>query len=278
LGLTGSLAAAQTPARTTFQPVPGAEQCPAHRSPIMILGTYHMGNPGMDAINIEADDVLSPRRQKEIAQLVNQLARFRPTKVMIEADYKSAVPQQRYEQYLAGTYTLSRNETDQIAYRLAKQAGLKSVTPVDFPMWMSGQTYAELEFKPTPAKTAAAEAPPPPKPPEAVEAERRLRESTVSEYLLHTNGHEQWHDNNHLRYMDLFEPDPNNVAIYANVDNLTNWYKRNFRMFSNIVRKTERPKDRVFMIVGSGHLAILRNLAQDMPGFCLVEPHAYLKG
>jgi hypothetical protein len=264
--------------RRTFTPVASAEQCPADRSPIMILGSYHMANPGLDAINIEADDVLSPRRQKEITELVDSLARFRPTKVMIEDDYKSPIPQQRYEQYLAGTFTLTRNETDQIAYRLAKQAGLKRVTPVDFPMWMSGQTYDELEFRPAPAKPAASKAPRPPKPPEAVEAERRLRQSTVAEYLLHINQPQQWHDDNHLRYMDLFEPDLDNVSLYAKVDNLTNWYKRNFRMFANIVRKTERPKDRVFMIVGSGHLAILRGLARDMPGFCLVEPTAYLKG
>jgi hypothetical protein len=111
-----------------------------------------------------------------------------------------------------------------------------------------------------------------------VEAERRMRASTVAEYLLWMNQREQWFDDNHLRYMDIFEPDPDNVAIYAKVDNLTNWYKRNLRMFSNIVRKTDRPGDRVFLIVGSGHLAILRNLAQDMPGFCLVEPHRYLAG
>jgi hypothetical protein len=109
-----------------------------------------------------------------------------------------------------------------------------------------------------------------------VESERRLRASTVSEFLLHINQPEKWLNDNHLHYMELFEPDLENVSLYAKVDNLTNWYKRNFRMFSNIVRKTERPKDRVFVLVGSGHLAILRQLAQDMPGFCLVEPHSYL--
>jgi hypothetical protein len=40
-----------------------------------------MANPGRDIHNIQADDMLSPRRQKEIAGVVEVLKRFRPTKV-----------------------------------------------------------------------------------------------------------------------------------------------------------------------------------------------------
>ena len=38
----------------------------AERAPpaveVMVLGTYHMGNPGADMVNMEADDVLAPAR------------------------------------------------------------------------------------------------------------------------------------------------------------------------------------------------------------------------
>ena len=53
---------------------------------VMILGTYHMANPGGDAVNFEADDVLAPKKQRELQQLVKPLARFRPTKIAIEVD------------------------------------------------------------------------------------------------------------------------------------------------------------------------------------------------
>ena len=46
---------------------------------IMILGCTHLANPGIDAFNIKMDDVLSPKRQSEIEQLVTQLKGFRPT-------------------------------------------------------------------------------------------------------------------------------------------------------------------------------------------------------
>ena len=42
------------------------DPCQEGSSPILILGTYHMANPGLDAYNVEADDVLSARRQEEI--------------------------------------------------------------------------------------------------------------------------------------------------------------------------------------------------------------------
>src|SRR5687768_9700590 len=62
--------------------LPAAERdCREGQSPIMILGMYHMANPGLDAVNLDADDVLLPRRQREIQELVNRLAKFRPTKI-----------------------------------------------------------------------------------------------------------------------------------------------------------------------------------------------------
>jgi hypothetical protein len=278
LALFGTLAAGALAAPTSARP---AERCASSRSPIMILGTYHMANPGRDAVNMEADDVLSARRQGEIAELTEKLARFRPTKVMLEAPYSSPLQQQRYQQYLAGSYQLSRNEIDQIGFRLAKRMGLKAVTPIDYPMMMSGLTYDEVESKPPPkppAVSALATATPakPPEPRKLSEDELRLRRSTVANFLFHMNEPARA-ERDHLAYMDLFQPDPESSALYQRADLLTNWYKRNFRMFANVVRKTERPGDRVLLLVGAGHLKILRDLASGMPGFCLVEPQDYLK-
>lgn len=266
LSFVGTPAAAQT-----------VDACPADRSPIMILGTYHMANPGFDAVNIEADDVLSPRRQKEIAEVTERLARFRPTKVMLEAPYSSPVQQQRYERFLAGEYQLGRNEIDQIGFRLARRMNLKSVTAIDYPMMMSGLTYDEVEFKPAPKDGVSAEAPAKPQPPRKLsEEEQLLRRSTVAAYLHHMNDAARA-EQQHLPYMELFEPDPGSTALYARADLLTNWYKRNHRMFANVVRKTERPTDRVVLLVGAGHLKILRDLARAMPGMCLVNAQDYLK-
>lgn len=40
------------------------------KAKIMVLGSYHMANPGADVFNMQADDVLSTHRQKEMEELV----------------------------------------------------------------------------------------------------------------------------------------------------------------------------------------------------------------
>src|SRR6266851_8933082 len=103
----------------------------AARPEILVLGACHMTNTGRDIHNLQADDVLSPKRQQEMAQLMEVLKKFHPTKIAIEADVSSQRATQEYSDYLAGKYTLSRNEIDQIGYRLAKELGHKTVYPVD---------------------------------------------------------------------------------------------------------------------------------------------------
>ncbi len=74
---------------------------------IMILGCTHLANPGLDAFNIKMDNVLSPKRQSEIEQLVTQLKGFCPTKISLELDEKHDIEiQENYQGYLNGTYEL----------------------------------------------------------------------------------------------------------------------------------------------------------------------------
>jgi hypothetical protein len=54
------------------------------KTKVLVLGTYHMNNPGLDKFNMKVDDVTSAKRQKEIAEFVNALAAFKPTKICLE--------------------------------------------------------------------------------------------------------------------------------------------------------------------------------------------------
>ena len=55
------LAAAVTPAVTA------APQQPVQ---VMVLGSYHFGNPGRDKVNAHVDDVTTPQRQRELEALL----------------------------------------------------------------------------------------------------------------------------------------------------------------------------------------------------------------
>jgi hypothetical protein len=112
---------------------------------VLVLGTYHMDNPGRDIFNMEADDVLAPKRQAEIRELLDVLTRFRPTKIAIEADSDGPKIKQ-YQDYLAGKYELGRDERDQIGFRLAKELNLPKIYGIDadgdFP-FLAVQDYAK---------------------------------------------------------------------------------------------------------------------------------------
>lgn len=130
---------------------PGAAQ-------LLILGTYHMANPGLDGENVEADDVRSPRRQAEIAELLDRLERFQPGRIAIEAKYGSSVWPERYHRHLAGEYEMGRNETEQIGFRLAERLGHETVYPIDYPIWMNGWASDEIDYAANRAQRQSQEA------------------------------------------------------------------------------------------------------------------------
>lgn len=247
--------------------------CKTNSAQIMILGTYHMNNPKYDSVIFEADDVLSEKRQSEISNLLVRLDEYRPTKIAIEAPYKSRYWQTRYAEYLKGNYELGRNEIEQIGFKLAKRRKLETLYSIDFPLRMSGFLTIELENPPPKpkAKTATKKKRP------LSKAEKLLRESTIIEYLYRLNQKKSF-EKNHEQYMQMMKPNFEDSAIYYKADKVTNWYKRNLRMFSNLNRISKFNKDeRVLLIVGAGHLKLLRDFADDAPQFCLVDPLPYLK-
>src|SRR5438132_249999 len=97
---------------------PAVSQQSSARAEVLVLGVYHMANPGHDIFNMQADDVLAPKRQAEVAQVIAALEKFHPTKIAVEADVYSDGTPKRYADYLAGKHELTRNEIEQIGFRL----------------------------------------------------------------------------------------------------------------------------------------------------------------
>jgi hypothetical protein len=229
------------------------------RPEILVLGTYHMANPGHDIHNMQADDVLSRKRQQEIAQLMDVLKKFRPTKIAIEAEVGSQREAQRYADYLTGKYALTRNEIDQIGYRLAKEMGHRAIYPVDvdgdFPYlrvvnWATANGLKE-KFDALAAGTGA-----------RVKAEGDfLRTHTVLEMLGLMNADSSVATSvaAYFAFVPYGQP-----YEYAGPDLLAAWYQRNIRIYHNIVALIDSPNDRILVIYGAGHLGWLRqDIAND---------------
>lgn len=238
----------------------GSQDRPATRAEIMILGTFHMGNPGRDVHNLEADDVLSARRQREIAQLIDVLGRYRPTKIAVEAPVRSRTITERYESYIAGEYTLSRNEIDQIGLRLAKSLQHPTVLPVDedgeFPYYRV-RNYAkangrEAQFDSLQASIGT----------RVQRLAQYLRAHTVLETLelMNADSSVARAVGEYYGYVPFGEP-----FEYAGPDLIARWFERNIRIYRNIRALITSPEDRLLVIYGAGHLGWLRQMVQDDP-------------
>ncbi|MBZ5664545.1 MAG: DUF5694 domain-containing protein [Acidobacteriia bacterium] len=232
---------------------------PDARPEILVLGTYHMSNPGRDIYNMQADDVQSSKRQQEIAQLIEVLKRFHPTKVAIEADIDSQKVGHEYSDYVAGKYTLSRNEIDQIGYRLAKELGHHAIYPIDvegeFPMQRVAN-YAKAsgraeKFDAMMAGMGTL----------VKEQDDFLRSHTVLDTLEYMNSDSMAVKGMAFYYAIVPYGEPGD---YAGPDLLALWYQRNIRIYHNIVKLIESPNERILVIYGAGHLGWLQqDIAND---------------
>ncbi len=257
-----------------FEPPPVQCTSDDQRIPVLLLGSYHMANPGADMYNLEADDVLSPKRQEEIRTLVNRLAEFEPTKIAVEAPPGDSATVAHYAEYVESKRPLKRSELEQIGFRLAKQLGHERIYPID----------VEITLDFDAVKQMAANDPEHQKMltqlhsfgPAVIEVMARwLERGTVTEMLCQMNQPEFLYLA-HETYMKFFLPivDGDN---YAGADLVADWYKRNIRIFANLHQITDSENDRVLVVYGQGHIPILRDLVEDSPYFCVVDALVYLQ-
>jgi hypothetical protein len=241
-----------------------APAAPPQRAEILILGTYHMASPGRDVFNMAADDVLAPKRQAEIVELLEILKRFKPTKIAIESTvYEDRRPKQ-YAEYLAGKYTLTANEIEQVGFRLAKELGMKAIYPVDidgdfpwqrvinFAKGMGQSQFMDQIMSEIGAMVKAQDA--------------YLHAHTVLETLLYMNDDDKVAQDVGFYYREAHLGEPGD---YAGPDLLASWYQRNIRIYNNITKIIESPNDRVLVIYGAGHLGWLRQMVDNDPAMRL---------
>jgi len=241
---------------------------------VMILGTYHMANPGRDIHNLKTDDVLVDKRQRELAAVAAGLAKFRPTKVAVEqaVDHGAPAKLPRYHDYLDGKLDDSRNEVVQVGFRLARAMKLAEVYGIDvdgdFP-YEAVQKFADDGHPQLAEQLASTGA--------DVERmlkglEETLKAGTVSQGLRYMNEPKRILEDNAF-YSKLLRYGAGNEQPGAAL--LTAWQGRNNQICARLMQLAE-PDDRIAVLYGSGHAFLLRRCVQDMPGFKLVEANDYL--
>ncbi len=230
---------------------------------VMVLGTFHFEGSTSDLISVGMGDLLTPDRQAQIETVVERLARFAPTKILVEllpeheADFNAL-----YRAYRAGQRALAANECQQLGMRLAHRLGHDRLFAIDHRQDMdfdrvlaagaaAGQTdrLARFQERMGEIQTVVSEAQGPGK--------------TVLDALRWHNG--DWGLAGNAPYLELAvlgsREDPAGAEVVGA------WYERNLKIFANVARALDGPEERALVIIGSGHLAQLASFFDQSPEF-----------
>lgn len=251
---------------------PAADAAGSDATRVMVLGTYHFVNRGNHVVESEVADVLAPEKQREIAEVLEWLAEFRPTKIAVEVELADApLLDSVYRAYRTGEHELSRSELQQIAFRLAGRLDHARLHPIDhdgdFPYgpvleYANRHDPEAAEFLRRTTEESGER------------ATRRQREMSVGEILRVMNDPASLAED-HSVYTRLATIGAGDG--YAGAELVTRWYERNIHIFSNLDRIAE-PGDRILVVMGAGHAPILRHLIAHTPGMELVDVGEYLPG
>lgn len=244
---------------------------------VLLVGTWHFNYPGLDAHVTEESDrmnIFSDRRQRELQELLDYIARFRPTQIAVEGGRNSGYLIRHFERWKAGTRPLDASEIDQIAVRLMDRFQLDTLYGVNaYPLLRAWGDARESR----PA-------------------------STYIDSLLLDEGF-GGRDSISQRYHSFYAYKDQLVMAHSLLDNFLyinsdavlnrgfgaylvgrfksedhrgpdalamDWFDRNLRIFRNIQQIVRGPEDRVLVLFGLGHIQILNYLFECSPEFDLV--------
>ncbi|MDJ1498117.1 DUF5694 domain-containing protein [Cytophagaceae bacterium DM2B3-1] len=261
------------------------------KTDILLLGSDHLAqiykkdNPNTD--------VLTPSRQKELAEVVRTINAYHPDLILVER-----LPEEQTE--LDSLYTLyqqnkldiagmdgGRGEVYQLAFPLAKKANLKKIYGVNAPGGTSQSILDNGEHIEL-YKQATTEL-------RKVVGEKytALGNNSLSlkDYMIFLNKPECYNLIYRLRYMvparvtngKFKNPDAMVDTAFVNpkyigAELISVFKNRDYKIYSNIVTtQMQTHAKRILVIIGVAHIGSLKSIFRDDIEFTLVDADKYLK-
>ncbi len=238
---------------------------------VAILGVFHFAGTS-DFSSVEFESLESEKRQSEIRDIVQKLKEFKPTKIMLEfpsSDSKHL--DSLYNATLNENRNFTINEIEQLGFRLAKELNHKRVYSIDYKLNLPFNEltkFAEKNDKESFSEMIASI-----KQQDKKES-NYLAKNTLLDYLIYRNS-----DDEDIRNKDQYI---NKTAkfvddsSYVGAKFVSKWWERNIYMMTNI-DKWIMPNDRILVIVGAAHRAILRDFYEDRTDTDYIEIRTYLQ-
>ena len=253
-----------------------------HRAQVSILGTFHFTNSDLhNYVDQYSVDALAEKRQAELKVLREHIAKFQPTKILIERNrisYDSTINAQ-YEAYLSGTWDAEENdEVYLIAFPLAKQLNLKKIHCSDARAdwfgvdldWENFDEEAYLKSRNQLEKASRYGYE------QAYEIEDSLKSVlSLVDYFRLINDPQSQHFNHQVYITETVLSGAGDN--YLGADSVARWYRRNLRIFSNVLDFTDfNQEERILIIYGASHIWTLKQFFKDSPDFEYVEINSFL--
>lgn len=239
---------------------------------IALLGMFHFGATS-DIGAIVMENPKGEQRQREIQQLIDRLKAYQPTKILVEyPSKKQDTLQSRYVKYQSGNFELPVNETYQVGFRLAHQLRHDSIYAVDYKLDMPFEQLMQycqekncMEKFQNIVNMAQSY---------TAEETKVLQKMELSPFLLrmNTDASDRFGNGLYLReVLDIGDPD-NEVGAGVNAA----WYQRNMIILKNIVRHIQNSEERILVIIGASHRAIIKDYLNNLEEYEYVEVGKYL--
>ena len=248
------------------------------RPKVLLVGTFHFEYYDLDA-HVTAKDkrvnVREPKRQREMEELVEYIARFKPTAIAVESGANTGYLMKKYRAYLKSDTLTRADEMDQIGFRLMKRFALDTIHGVDAPALvndlydgpdslllrpMLDSIYADWDFTsddPISRRYNALY---------TASDDYHVDHTLLQSFLLHNADKSQDRDYGAYLAGDF------KLGQYRGADGLAmHWYSRNLRIFRNIQELSLKPEDRLLVLYGAGHMGVLRHLFECSTEFDLVN-------
>ena len=230
----------------------------------LLIGTFHYNNPGADVAKTKSFNILSEASQSELKKISLSIKNYNPTKIFVEWPYKEQSElDSLYHLYVTDRYftndSLSdfylKNEIFQLAFRTAKENKLDKIYGIDytgtnFPFDdvmsdIKRNNQFELEAKIEKGISRFTQA-----------FDNKIDSgASLTELTIYLNSVEMRSFSNYFH---------NNLMLLAGAPDdfsgpllTSEWYKRNLYMWSLIQKYTEASDERIMVLVGTSHAAMI---------------------
>lgn len=247
---------------------------------VLLIGSSHWGNykqKGLDVTQANEIDILSKKHQKELELIAGNIAEFKPDKIFVERtpEYQPKLDS-LYDLYRNSDWGLDkRNEITQLGFRVANKLSHKKVYGIDYK-----KTVFPYDSLMTVMKNANQE--------ELInQFEQKIKgfekrynslvseEKPLIEILNHLNSKEERKLNlgSYLSEITKAGEIQNHVGSYLTSE----WMRRNIYMYSLIQKYTEETDEKIMILLGAGHIAVIENLINYNPEWEIVELNEIVK-